>query len=214
MEREHIIEKILREKVIAIARGLTAEQAVKAATALYDGGIRLMEITFGKASDEETGSIIAGAVRAMDGKMVIGAGTVLTERQAEITKANGGAFIISPDTNVSVIRRTVELGMVSIPGAMTPTEAVTAHHNGADLVKIFPAAALGADYIEAICAPLGKLRLMAVGGISEKNLAQFLAAGCVGVGIGGSLVSRQRIDAGDYAALTETAKQVVAATRG
>lgn len=217
MTKQELIARMQEEKVIAIARGLDEAQAVKAAEALYAGGIRFMEVTFdasGKTPDEQTGRIITAVIAAMQGRMSIGAGTVLTARQVEITKTAGGEFIISPDTNEAVIRRTCELGMVSIPGAMTPSEAMAAHRYGADFVKIFPAGTLGASYIKAIRAPLSNLRLMAVGGVSEKNLAEFLAAGCVGAGIGGNLVSKTAVERGDYCALTETAKCVLAAARG
>ena len=175
-----------------------------------------MEVTFdatGKVSNAETGKMIAAIVKGLGGKMKVGAGTVMNAEQVDITKKNGGEFIISPDTNGEVIKHTVELGMVSIPGAMTPTEAVTAHNYGADFVKIFPAGNLGSAYIKAIRAPLSNIRLMAVGGISDSNIAEFLAVGCVGAGIGGNLVSKKAIEAGDYAALTETAKKTVAAAK-
>lgn len=217
MTKQEIITRMQEEKVVAIARGLNETQAVKAAEALYEGGIRFMEVTFdasGKTTDEQTGRIIAAVIAAMQGRMFIGAGTVLTAQQVEIAKAAGGEFIISPDTNEVVIRRTCELGMVSIPGAMTPSEAMAAHRYGADFVKIFPSGTLGASYIRAIRAPLSNLRLMAVGGVSEKNLAEFLAAGCEGAGIGGNLVSKAAVERGDYYVLTKTAKCVLAAARG
>lgn len=216
MSREHIIQKMQQEKIIAIARGLTLAQTVSAAKALYEGGIRFMEVTFdasGKTDNVEIGIAIASIVKELCGKMHVGAGTVLTTRQVELTKESGGEFIISPDTNGEVIRRTVELDMVSIPGAMTPTEVITAHNYGADFVKIFPAGNLGAAYIKAILAPLSNIRLMAVGGISDSNITEFLAAGCVGAGIGGNLVSRKVIDAGNYVALTEYAKKTIAAAK-
>lgn len=216
MTRDILIHEMQREKVVAIARGVTAEQAVEAARALYAGGIRFMEVTFdaaGETSDEQTGYKIAAVAAALRGKMRVGAGTVLTAEQVEITKRSGGAFVISPTVDGDVIRRTTALDMVSIPGAMTPTEALCAHNCGADFVKIFPAGDLGPAYIRAIRGPLGHIRLMAVGGVSDSNIAQFLAAGCVGAGIGGSLVSKKAIEAGDYAALTAAAERTVAAAR-
>ena len=216
MKREDIILKMQEDKVIAIARGLSCEQSIEAAKALLAGGVKFMEVTFdasGKTADEETGAKIAAIVRELNGEMCVGAGTVLTVGQVEITKANGGEFIISPDTNTEVIRRTVELGMVSIPGAMTATEAVTAHNAGADFVKIFPAGNLGAGYIKALASPLNHIRFMAVGGISDANVGEFIAAGCVGAGIGGNLVNKKAIAAGDYALLTECAKKTLAAAK-
>lgn len=216
MSKEHIIQEMQREKIIAIARGLAFDQAVSAAKALYEGGIHFMEVTFdasGKIDDAEVGIAIAAIVKELDGKMHVGAGTVLTTRQVELTKKSGGEFIISPDTNGEIIQRTLELDMVSIPGAMTPTEVITAHNYGADFVKVFPASNLGAAYIKAILAPLSNIRLMAVGGISDSNITEFLAAGCVGAGIGGNLVSRKAIDSGNYEALTEYAQKTIAAAK-
>lgn len=216
MIRDALIQKMQDEKIIAIVRGSTTEQAVEIAKALYDGGIRFMEVTFdatGEITDEQTGEKIAAIVKALNGRMHIGAGTVMCVKQVEITRNSGGEFVISPDTSKDVIRRTVELGMVSIPGAMTPTEVVAAHNYGADFVKIFPAENLSSAYIQAIRGPLNNIRLMAVGGISAKNIAEFLAAGCVGAGIGGNLVDKKAIKEGNYAVLTEAAKKTVAAAK-
>lgn len=216
MTKEAIIQEMQKERVIAIARGLSMEQAVGAAKALYAGDIRFMEVTFdatGKTTDVQTGETIAAIVKALNGRMMVGAGTVMNTTQVEVTRENGGEFIISPNMNSEVIKRTNELGMVSIPGAMTPTEAVCAHHYGADFVKIFPAGNLGPAYIKAIRAPLSNIRLVATGGISFSNVSEFIAAGCVCAGIGGNLVSPKAIEAGDYAALTETAKRTVAAAK-
>lgn len=216
MTKEAIIQEMQKERVIAIARGLSMEQAVGAAKALYAGGIRFMEVTFdatGKTTDVQTGETIAAIVKALNGRMRVGAGTVMNTTQVEVTRKNGGEFIISPNMNSEVIKRTNELGMVSIPGAMTPTEAVCAHHYGADFVKIFPAGNLGPAYIKAIRAPLSNIRLVATGGISFSNVSEFITAGCVCAGIGGNLVSQKAIEAGDYAALTESAKRTVAAAK-
>lgn len=216
MDKNTVIKQMREEKVIAIARGITTEQCVHVAKALYDGGIRFMEVTFdasGKVPDEETAGAITAIKEAMGEKMHVGAGTVLTAEQAEIAYRAGAEYIISPDVNEMVIRKTCELGMISIPGAMTPTEAMTAYHYGADFVKIFPAGNLGSCYIKAIRAPLNQIALMAVGGVSADNIKEFLAVGCAGAGIGGNLVSKKLIENGNYAALTETARQTVAAAK-
>ena len=142
-------------------------------------------------------------------KMLFGAGTVTSVELVELTHAHGGKYIISPDTNVDVIKRTVELGMVSLPGAMTPTEVMTAHAAGADFVKLFPAGDLGVSYLKAIRAPISHVKLMAVGGVNESNAADFLKAGAVGLGIGGNLAKKAWIDAGEFDKLTEAAKTMV-----
>ena len=115
--------------------------------------------------------------------------------------------------DVNVIRRTVELGMVSMPGAMTPTEIVVAHDAGAEFVKLFPAANLGTDYVKAIRAPLSHIKLLAVGGVSEKNFADFLKVGMVGAGVGGNLANRSWIEAGEFDKITQTARALLSAAR-
>ena len=141
--------------------------------------------------------------------MQIGAGTVLKTSQIALTREAGGKFIISPDTNPALIERTVALGMVSIPGALTPTEAQTAHRAGADFVKLFPITSLGAAYVKAIRAPLSHIRFLAVGGVDEHNMADYLRAGICGFGIGSNIVDRKKIESGDFAGVTALAKDFV-----
>ncbi len=138
----------------------------------------------------------------------MGAGTVLTPRQVEIACENGAQFIVSPNASADVIRRTVELGLISIPGAMTPTEILMAYDAGAHFVKLFPAAALGIPYLKSIRSPINHVGLIATGGIGAENLPQFLNAGCVGAGIGGSLCDRKLIASGQGEAVTSLARQI------
>lgn len=104
--------------------------------------------------------------------------------------------------------------MVSMPGAMTPTEIMAAHRAGADYVKLFPIGDLGSKYVKAVRGPISHVKLMAVGGVNEKNLQEFLSAGCVGAGIGGNLVNKQWIDAGEYDKITEVARAMVKIVEG
>ena len=143
--------------------------------------------------------------------MTVGAGTVLTKEQVRLTAEAGGKFIISPDTNEAVIKESVRLGLVSIPGALTPTEAQSAHSYGADFVKLFPVSSLGPSYIRAITAPLSHVRFLAVGGVNERNVGDYIRAGAVGVGIGGSLTSL--LSENNYEAITEMARKYVEAVR-
>ena len=145
--------------------------------------------------------------------MLVGAGTVTTPELVTRTRDAGGQFIISPDTNPAVIARTRELELVSMPGAMTPSEILAAHAAGADLVKLFPAAALGPAYLKAVRSPISHVRIMAVGGINEKNAAEFLKAGAVGLGVGGNLANRQWIADGAFEKITQTAQALVTAVR-
>ena len=153
---EKIIQAVKENKLIAIVRGVESEKCVKIAQALYDGGFRMMEITYDQKHPEswESTAITIGAVaKAFAGKMHIGAGTVTCSELVELTHQYGGQFIISPDTHEPVIRRTCELGMVSIPGALTPTEVMVAHRAGADFVKLFPAGSFGPGYVKAVKRP-------------------------------------------------------------
>lgn len=204
---ETVMETVLRTRVVAIVRGLDSGFA-KLAQALYDGGIRAVEVTFNQSKPEtfaQTAAAIAEIRAAMGASMHVGAGTVTSTELVHLAKQAGAAFIVSPDTNTEVIRRTKELGMCSMPGAMTPSEIQAAYRAGADFVKVFPAGCLGADYIRAIRAPLSHIPLLAVGGVSEANAAQFIQAGCAGVGVGGNLVNKSWIADGQWHKLTAAA---------
>ena len=210
--KAQIMQKIEAEKIIAIVRGVGPEQCMKVADALYAGGIRLMEVTYDQKNPDSfqaTADAIAAIAKAYEGRMEVGAGTVTTPELVEMTAKAGGKFIISPDVNVDVIKRTNELGMVSMPGAMTPTEVMTAHWAGADFVKLFPVGNLGVSYVKALRAPISHVKLMAVGGVNEGNIAEFLAAGICGVGVGGNLANKKWIEAGEFDKITETAKNMV-----
>lgn len=211
MEKD-AIQMMEREKLIAIVRGIAPEKCLKVADALYEGGIRLMEVTFNQrepASFQTTADAIAAIRESYAGRMLVGAGTVVSVELVELAASAGAAFIVSPDTNTAVIRRAKQLGLLSLPGALTPTEILTAHHAGADFVKLFPAADLGSSYVKAVRAPISHVKLMAVGGVNESNLGEFLEAGCAGAGIGGNLVNKAWIEAGEYGKITEAARSLV-----
>lgn len=214
--KQKVTQAIDQYKIIAIVRGIAAEQCTAVAQALYDGGIRLMEITYDQKNPdswEDTAKVIGTIAKDFADKMYVGAGTVTCTELVELTHHYGGQFIISPDVNPDVIQRTCQLGMVSIPGALTPTEAMIAHRAGADFVKLFPAGELGVGYLKAVKAPLSHIDMLVVGGIDENNIGAFLSAGACGAGIGSNLVNRKLVDAGDYKTITEVAKKLVAATK-
>lgn len=211
---QKIIDAVKEHKLIAIVRGVESDKCKRIAQALYDGGIRLMEITYDQKHPEtweETACAIGAVAEEFAGKMYVGAGTVTNVELVELTHNYGGQFIISPDVNEDVIRRTRQLHMVSMPGALTPTEVMTAHRAGANFVKLFPAGNLGTGYVKAVKAPISHVELLVVGGIDEKNVASFLAVGAAGAGIGGNLVNRAWVEAGQYEKITEVAKALVAA---
>ncbi len=207
--RDQVLQLIEEYKLIAIVRGTTPEQCGLIAKALYDGGIRLMEITYDQTAPQSwqaTARVIGKLREEYKGRMLIGAGTVINLEQVEMTFKEGGCFIISPDTDPAIIKRTRALDMVSIPGAFTSSEIKTAYEAGADYVKVFPADSLGVGYIKAIRAPLGYIKMLAVGGINEKNLKAYLDVGILGAGIGGNLVNRKWIAAGEFEKITEMAR--------
>lgn len=207
-----IKETILDKKIIVIVRGVESEKLIPLAEAMYDGGIRLLEITYsadGSVSDEDTAANIKALADHFGDRMYIGAGTVLTEKQVKLTKEAGGCFIISPDTNSDVIRKTKELDMVSMPGALTPTEIQKAHISGADFVKLFPITNMGVDYVKAVKAPLSHIKLLAVGGITEKNMKEYIKAGVSGFGVGSNIIDKKMLAEEDYSGITALAEKYV-----
>ena len=214
--REKIIKSVEENKIVAIVRGVKREDLLSLAEALYDGGIRLMEITYsadGSISDEETADRIKMLAGHFEGRMFIGAGTVLTEKQVELTKNAGGTFIISPDTYENVIKKTRELGMVSMPGALTPSEIQAAHRYGADFVKVFPMTAMGADYLKAVKAPLSHIKMLAVGGVNLDTMKEYLKAGASGFGMGSNFIDKKLIAEGRFDMITDLAKKYVEAAK-
>ena len=207
---QQIIQQIEENKIIVIVRGVATEKLIPLAQAMYDGGIRLIECTFdasSKTTDEQTAANIEMLAKQFDGKMLVGAGTVLTEKQVELTAKAGGKFIISPDTNADIIKKTKALGLVSMPGALSPTEAAAASRFGADFVKVFPVDMFGPRYIKALRAPLSHIRLLAVGGITENNMKDYFEAGACGVGVGTGITNKKMIENNDYKGITELAKK-------
>lgn len=215
MQRD-IINAIKERKIIAIVRGVEPKKLVPLAKALYDGGIRLMEITYsadGSVSDEETAAAVGALANEFDGRMYIGSGTVLTREQVKRTNDAGGRFIISPNTDAEVIRYTKELGMVSIPGALTPSEAEAANRAGADFVKLFPVTSMGTSYVKAIAAPLSHIKFLAVGGITPENIGEYLDIGVCGFGIGSNIINKEYIAEENYEKITASAKEYVMAVK-
>lgn len=212
--RDTIIQAILEHKIIAIVRGVDPKQALEAARALADGGIHLVEVTFNQKNPADfckTAEAIRLIKEELGDKVFVGAGTVTSPELVEMAASAGAGYIISPDMDPAVIRRTRELGLVSLPGAYTATEAKQAWVNGADFVKLFPCIEGAPAYLKALCAPLNHIRFLAVGGITAENAGVFLKAGAVGVGVGGSLVNKKWVESGEYARITQEAKRFVAA---
>ena len=208
---EKKIESLIKEhKIIAILRGVPSEKIVDVAKALYDGGIRLLEITFNQKSETkliDTPNAIRAVREALGDKMVIGAGTVMSVEEVRAAKEAGASFVLAP----TVIKETVACGLESIPGAMTPSEIADAYRYGASVVKLFPAGNLGLSYCKAVMAPINNVPMIAVGGVDDKNLPDFLKAGFIGLGIGSSLTNKKMIEEGRYDELKVLAEVYVKA---
>lgn len=204
--RNEMIQKIMDEKVIAIVRGIYDEDCLNLAKALCKGGVKLMEVTFDQKSAEErqrTVDTIRLLTEKMGDVMGFGAGTVTTVEMVRQAKEAGARFIISPDTNLAVIEETVALDMVSVPGALTPTEMMQAYWAGADFIKVFPANQMGPSYFKTVAAPLSQVRMLAVGGINENTVGEYLKAGVAGFGVAGCLFKPQWVKDGQWDTITE-----------
>lgn len=210
-----ILEATKTYRVTAILRGVSNEQIAPVIDALYAGGIRLLEVTFNQKSPtklEDTAAAIRYAAQTYD-DLYVGAGTVMSVEEVLAAKRAGAEFILAPNVNLDVIRAAVAEGMCAIPGAMTPTEAAMAYDAGAQIVKLFPAGNLGLGYCKAIMAPLNHIPMIAVGGVDDKNLPEFLKAGFIGAGIGSSLTNKEMIRIGDYEGLKNLAAAYMAAAK-
>lgn len=210
--RDAIIQKILDDKVIAIVRGIYDEECLNLAKALHAGGVNLLEVTFDQKNHEErlrTVRTIRMLTETLGKDMAFGAGTVTTVEMVEMAKKAGAQFVISPDTNEDVIKATIEQNMVSIPGALTPTEIAQAHRYGADFVKVFPVSNMGVSYIKNVTAPLSHVRLLAVGGVDGSNVKDYFAAGAVGAGVAGCLFKKDWVKAGEWKRIAEAARTFV-----
>lgn len=204
-------------RIMVICRRLPTEYLIDTAEAVFRGGIRVMEVTFdtsGQYGESFTLSQIGMLKEHFGSRMDIGAGTVLSARQVKDACSAGASFIVSPDTNLSVIDETKKLGLVSVPGALTPTEIQAAHSAGADYVKVFPANVMGADYFRALCAPLAHIKLLAVGNMDLKTIPVFRAAGAYGFAVGASLIDRRLTDAGKFDELSALAAAMTEAAKG
>ena len=209
------LDEMLDSKIISIIRGVASSGVVSAVEALERGGVKFVEVTF-RPGDEKACMDTLKSIEMLKKRfngMHIGAGTVLTTAQVKDAAAAGAEFIISPNMNLNVIAKTKELNLLSLPGAFSPTEIETAWEAGADIVKIFPAETVGPKYFKAVRGPLPNVRLAAVGGVSTKNIADFLAAGSDAFGIGSNLVSAARVKRAAWQEIEDNAAAYIAAVK-
>lgn len=202
-----------QKKLISIVRSAPTEKITKIADALWRGGLRFMEITFdqtGNIPQEVSAEQIRMVRESFGDRLHVGAGTVMTETQRKLATAAGAEYIISSNVNVEIIRATKAAGLLSIPGAFTPFEIITAYEAGTDFVKFFPADCVDPHYIKAIRTPINHIPLLAVGGVTPENLGEYLHAGMAGAGIGGAMVRKENVAANDFDAVAARAACYVA----
>jgi len=201
------IQALYESGVVAILRGIDLNRIIPIVQALNDGGIKAVEVTLNHPDSLQA---IRTLVKQLGEDNIIGAGTVLDPESARAAIFEGASFIISPSLNRSTIETTKRYGAVSIPGAFTPTEILTAFENGADIVKVYPATSLGISFLKDISGPFPHIPLMPTGGITLENIGEYLQGGAVVVGVGSSLVNTsQKIDKDSLLQLTQRAKNFI-----
>ena len=207
----NFVKEFSEKKIIVVCRGISEEEIVKVATALYDGGIRFMEVPFNQAEPNtfaSTANKIKIVKESLGDKMHVGAGTVITMEQFELARKAGAEIIVSPTMEEDVITATKEAGLISMPGCTTPSEMTKAYKLGADLIKLFPASVVNLKVIKEISVPLNHLPLVCFGGVSAENIKDVLATGVIGVGMASSILDKQALKDKDYAKITALAKSV------
>ncbi|HEX2534461.1 MAG TPA: bifunctional 4-hydroxy-2-oxoglutarate aldolase/2-dehydro-3-deoxy-phosphogluconate aldolase [Chitinophagaceae bacterium] len=182
-----VLPQLLQAKIVAIIRGVRPDAVLPVAEALYRGGIRALELTL---NSERALEVLRALSDRMGDRLLVGAGTVLDAAAASDALDAGAQFIIAPSVDAETIRLTRERGAVSIPGAYTPTEILTAWRAGADLIKVFPASS--PQYLRDLAGPLGHIPMMPTGGVTLENIGAFRQAGAVAFGVGSALVDTKK----------------------
>ncbi len=207
MSRTDIVNTIEELGLIPVVRAASADEAMRAIDAIKAGGISVLEITM---TVPGAVGVIEEVVKRYGSDATVGAGTVLDPETARVCILAGAQFVVSPALNVDTIAICRRYGVPIIPGALTPTEVVTAWTAGADFVKIFPAGSVGgASYIKNLKGPLPQIKFIPTGGVSLKTAADFIKAGASALGVGTDLVDVKAIRAGEAHVITERAKQFI-----
>lgn len=191
----NLLDQIKENGIVAVIRGATTENIADIARALKNGGVKTLEITV------ETPKVLSMIEQVSDefgDEVIVGVGTVLDPETARAAIMAGAKFIFSPTVNRETIKMAKRYGVISIPGALTPTEILTAYENGADLIKVFPANVFGPRYIKDIHGPLPHIPLMPTGGLDVDNVGDYIKAGAVAAGVGSSLVDTKKTMSRDY----------------
>jgi 2-dehydro-3-deoxyphosphogluconate aldolase / (4S)-4-hydroxy-2-oxoglutarate aldolase len=211
MTKAEVLQRITEIGIVPVVRAESASQALALADAIRAGGVPILEITM---TTPGAVKVIEELARKHGTDVLVGAGTVIDPDTARQCIEAGAQFIVGPSLSLSVIETCQRLSTVVCPGALTPTEVVTAWQAGADLVKIFPCSAMGgAKYIKALKAPLPQIPLFPTGGVTLETAADFIAAGAVALGVGADLVALKAIASGEPEKISRTAAAYVDAVR-
>ncbi len=206
MSRERDLQRVLDCGIVAVVRFADPGPLVEVVRALADGGVTVAEVTFTVPGALD---VIREARRQLGDRVLLGAGTVLDPETARAAILAGAEFVVAPTVNAEVIRLCRRYDKLVMPGAFTPTEVLTAWEAGADIIKVFPADVVGPAFFKALRGPLPQVKLMPTGGVDLSTAAEFLKAGAVCLGVGGQLVEPKAVAAGDFARITQLARQYV-----
>lgn len=204
-------ELLKDNKLIVIIRGVEEESVVPLVQALYDGGVRLVEVTMNTPRAKNMITVLNEQFRE---KLLIGAGTVIEKEEAIEAIEAGASYLITPNLDEEIIHIALEKKVPILPGVMTPSEVVKAKKLGTEVVKIFPLNSLGSNYIKELRGPLGHIPVIAVGGVNLENVSRFLEEGAIGVGIGSGIIDKDAIKQGNFPLITELAKQFIKKIKG
>lgn len=209
MTRQQIVGAILEQRVVAIVRLPDAQWTRSVVEAIHAGGVQCVEISLTTPGALRTIAELRGRAPTL----TIGAGTVCTDADAEDALAAGAQFLVSPVTEPRLVKLAHAREAPILMGALTPTEIHASHRAGADLIKLFPASAVTPDYLSAIAGPFPQIRLVPTGGVGADNAAEWIASGAVALGVGGRMTDADAIRAGDFARLSDAARELLAAAR-
>ena len=215
MEKREVFNRMVSEGLVPVIRVSSAREAVDVADAIKEGGLTLIEITMSVPGAIDT---IKELTQKYKDEIIMGAGTILDPETARAALLAGAQFIVTPTLNLDVIQLAHRYSAVVIPGAMTPTEILTAWNAGADMVKVFPAAQLGGpEYLKAIRGPLPQILLVPTGGVNLQNAGAFIKAGATALGVGGELVDKKAVKDKKFNIITENTRaflKVIREARG
>jgi 2-dehydro-3-deoxyphosphogluconate aldolase / (4S)-4-hydroxy-2-oxoglutarate aldolase len=210
MTREVLLRRVLDGGIVAVVRSPDADRLVDVCRALADGGVTTVEITM---SVPDALDVVRRVRNALGERVLLGAGTILDPETARAAILAGAEYVVAPTLNLDVIRLCRRYDKLVMPGAFTPTEILTAWEAGADVVKVFPADVVGPAFFKALRGPLPQIRLMPTGGVDLTTAADFLKAGAACLGVGGQLADPKAIAAGDFARITDLARQYASIVR-